>query len=251
MLLRYLFVSAVIVDATSASPDVWKRQANQDPKIIDRPVNFLPDEAQNVLKDGTGTPLNTAVSVVLYRRPGNDTAWVEKDFTWSKTWLYGSDEGQRQTKKAVEASAYLSYIIENYESLPEATAFVTPTRYFGIAPRFDTLNDLRNLNTSNIIARGSSALRCSNVIDVNAWEDCHVDPRHLAEASNDSEGPKPEQIRLATIHDQTAWFRFLSEGDNGMLHSLSCCPRFAVSAEALRQRTLKDYERQRDALMMR
>ncbi|PSK41842.1 hypothetical protein B9Z65_9228 [Elsinoe australis] len=147
--------------------------------------------------------------------------------------------------------AFLSYIIDFYDTLPEVTAFVHPRRYYGAEIRFDTLHDLQNLNASNVEVRTTTSLRCANVIDPNAWKECETNPRHLALDGPDRDVLSPEQVRMMAQMNQTVWRQVLLEGKVEDIGGPACCAQFVVTAGELRKRTRDDYQRQREALIVK
>ncbi|KAG8629562.1 hypothetical protein KVT40_003427 [Elsinoe batatas] len=116
--------------------DSLTKEATGYSKLVTRQAGSVADDLKDVLIDPSGRRVNNRAQVVTFRLPSNDSTSIEKDFTWSRTWLLGDNRGEARTvqnNQTLAAVAYLSFIVDNYETLPEVTAFVTPTRYFGLS----------------------------------------------------------------------------------------------------------------------
>lgn len=144
--------------------------------------------------------------------------------------------------KGHESMAYLSYIIDQYDSLPATLVFIHSHRAGFLAawhtdtPLHDNVDALRTLKLSYVRANGYVNLRCNwnpgceeahrfnKHITPKIWHDVFVGtstfrtPMTNASFSEDSQTSTPAQVGAA------------------------CCAQFAVSRDRVRQRPLRDYQ---------
>ena len=135
--------------------------------------------------------------------------------------------------KGHEAMAYLTYIIENFNSLPSTMAFIHPHRSSFLSawhtdtPLHSNIDSLNSLSLPFVQKNGYANLRCN-------W----------------NPGCLPSHRKNAHV-TPTVWrdiFSGTSTGDSTGLTAppaevgAACCAQFAVSAKRVRERPLKDYE---------
>ena len=123
--------------------------------------------------------------------------------------------------------AYLTYVIDNYDSLPAIMAFIHPHRggFWGAwhtdTPLHDNVDSLRRLRLDIVRRNGYVNLRCNWNPGCNANDkaNAHITPEIWGELFNGTE--KPEEVGAA------------------------CCAQFAVSKEQVLQRPREDYMKYR------
>ncbi|KAI9712872.1 MAG: hypothetical protein M1828_001541 [Chrysothrix sp. TS-e1954] len=134
-----------------------------------------------------------------------------------------------------EAMAYLTFIVANYDALPNVTAFV----HAGMTQRHNDLlgpytsTILQNIRIDNVLRRGFVNLRCKHdpgcPIAVNPLNPTEIDI-------------KKNDIRATFADVYVELFDVpLSEVPAHVGHV--CCGQFVVSRERIRQRSKADYER--------
>lgn len=143
--------------------------------------------------------------------------------------------------------AYLSYIIDYYDSLPAALVFLHPHRAGFLAawhtdtPLHDNVHALQALQLPFVQANGYVNLRCNwnpgceeahrfnKHVTPEVWHDVFDGMSMLrpSPATNTSSPPDP----YAMAYEPPAKV------------GAACCAQFAVSRDRVRQRPLSDYER--------
>ena len=192
--------------------------------------------------------------IVMARTTKEDTSWVSKELSDWRNAIYtvdalpasapdvapdmASSGPMTPANKGHEAMAYLSYIIDNYASLPQLIAFLHPHRSgFLSAWHTDTVlhsnvDALRTLNTSFVLENGYVNLRCN-------WSPgCRPSDRDNAHVT--------EQI-WSRVFERTSTpaKSFPFPGEVGQ----ACCAQFAVSREAVTKRPKMDYKMMRNWLI--
>ncbi len=149
--------------------------------------------------------------------------------------------------KGHESMAYLSYIIDNYASLPSTLAFLHSHRsgFFSAwhtdAAFHDNVNALRALRIPFVQSNGYVNLRCNwnpgckeahrynKHVTPDVWRDVFAGTSTASKFSSNSTIPSRIEKRE---HSQG------SEGQVGA----ACCAQFAVSRERVLQRPMSDYQ---------
>ena len=133
--------------------------------------------------------------------------------------------------------AYLSYLIDNYVTLPAISLFLHAHRtswhdnLFGL----DAPSMLRRVNLSRVLDQSYTNLRCG-------WAPgC---PAHIRPGEGPFDAAKPEQIIFGE-----AWAELFPLAEVPEVLSQPCCAQFAVTAETVRRRTRAEYVFWRDWLL--
>ncbi|KAK4244161.1 hypothetical protein C7999DRAFT_17547 [Corynascus novoguineensis] len=193
-----------------------------------------------------------AAGIVVASLRSEDTAWVHRHLqNWSRTVYVVDDPSAKFTvpkNKGREAMVYLSYIIDNYNSLTRTTIFVHASRFAwqNDDPDYDVLPTLRNLNLTYVQASGYVNLRCIWALGCPVEIAPHVDaPANADHSSNATDG---RELTTKEIFKQA--FEELMPGVE-VPHKVgvTCCSQFAVSREAIHARSKEDYIRWRDWLI--
>ncbi|KAI1932436.1 hypothetical protein LOZ58_000836 [Ophidiomyces ophidiicola] len=137
-----------------------------------------------------------------------------------------------------EAMAYLTFIIDNYDTLPEITAFVHAKNYQwhndGAGSRTATI--LKNLYMSTVERKGYVNLRCN------------PDPGCPTAISPFS--PTAEDIRTGDVraHFPEVYMALLNVSRKEVPKRIGsvCCAQFALSRDRIRLRLRDDYIRMRE-----
>ena len=143
--------------------------------------------------------------------------------------------------KGHEAAAYLTYIVNNYDSLRDVTVFLHPHRvgrgaWHNDAINHDNVISLHMLRLSHVLNNGYVNLRCRTDLGCPA----EIQPfRKEQESDNEVESIMPE-----------AWISLFG-GDMPIPNEIgvACCAQFAVSKEQVLTRPKEDYERYHKWLM--
>ncbi|KAI9810129.1 MAG: hypothetical protein M1827_006655 [Pycnora praestabilis] len=193
---------------------------------------------------GTATPNHNGFGpigdkvIVMAKMQKEDTQWVADNLPDWRHAIYTVDNTSAPlhtpANKGHESMAYLTYIIENYDSLPSILAFLHSHRggwfhYMGSwhtdAPHFDNVASLHSLQLPFVQRSGYVNLRCASNPGCKAshTKNKHITREIWGQIFNGTEGEEmPEFIGAA------------------------CCAQFAVSREQVLHRPLADYIRYRD-----
>ncbi|KAK3940706.1 hypothetical protein QBC46DRAFT_449231 [Diplogelasinospora grovesii] len=193
-------------------------------------------------------PLDSPSAVDATEDPNSesDERDVEKAKTVADEWdvhIYTTDTLAPETgyhtpvNKGREAMAYLTYIVTNYDRLPDVTLFMHAHRsswhdnLFGL----DAINILRDLNLDRVVRMGYMNLRCS-------WDPgC---PSHIHPENKAYDVDKPEQQ-----HFEQAWGEIFAGQEVPEVLSQPCCAQIALTRERIHTRGVHYYVGLRDWLL--
>ncbi|KAI9839832.1 MAG: hypothetical protein M1819_000022 [Sarea resinae] len=177
-------------------------------------------------------PFNSSDKViVIAKTQREDTNWVADYLPdWQRA-IYVVDDPAAEfhtpVNKGREAMPYLTYIIDNYDSLPRTIVFLHShrngwwTAWHNDAPYHDNVIALRNLRLDYVESSGYVNLRCS-------WS------------------PGCEAVQLKNQHITPAvWKEFFQTDEAPPQVGSACCAQFAVSREQILKRPIGDYQRYR------
>lgn len=130
---------------------------------------------------------------------------------------------------------YLTYVVENYEDLPDTIVFLHsirkgyPAAWHNDAADYDNVNSIRDLRIDTVQKNGYVNLRCIG----NPGCPDEVQPfRDPPEGHRTSEHAFPE-----------AWRYMFQTDDVPRIVGVACCGQFAVSKTQVHSRPKSDYER--------
>jgi hypothetical protein len=183
--------------------------------------------------------------LVMGRLASEDVSWVARELPDLETQIYTVDARDEAEKgvpanKGHEAMAYLTYIIDHYDRLPDVVLFFHPHRaawHNNILLDIDTATTIKRLNDAHVVRQGYFNSRCH--LDPGCPDWLHVDRQ-------------PWRQNLKLRPEEAAWtsalFRELHGDHVPVPKSISqpCCAQFAVAGDRIRQRPRADYVRYRD-----
>lgn len=181
-------------------------------------------------------------TLVMARTSSEDVAWVYNDLSGFNLSIYTVDNSSAPLtvpmNKGREAMAYLTYIIDNYHSLPDAVLFFHPhksTWHNNILLDLDSAKTISRLNPAHVVRQGYFNARCHHDPGCPDW--IHLD---RPQAEWDLVKKKEEQYFTSSVwrdlHPLDPFPKALSQ---------PCCAQFAVSGERIRARPKSDYEHYR------
>lgn len=190
-------------------------------------------------------------------RPSNDKAVVmgalsTDDVVWATTKLNGWDAFvytvdnttmpmHTNRNKGNEANAYLTYIIQNYDSLPSTVAFVHshesgfPKAWHTDAKDHSNVESLNSLNVNFVQRNGYANLRCLQN------PGCPDEVQPFREPMDES--------RTTETAFAAAWREIFENEDVPQVVGVACCAQFAVSRQQILKRTKDEYLRMHKWLM--
>ncbi|KAL5119627.1 hypothetical protein ACEQ8H_002473 [Pleosporales sp. CAS-2024a] len=215
---------------------LWDRQLSPP----DLGVSHVPDE----LLDETAQRSKTRrTAVVVASQASENATWLDDFFPqWEKK-IYRVDDASAALtvpkNKGRESMVYLTYIIDNYDALPDNVLFLHPTRYqwHNDDPDYDGLPMLRRFQLPYLEEQGYVNIRC-------AWTlGCPAEIKPLAE-----EGEHREAVHAGGDYKHA--FQQLFPGTEVPTEvGVSCCAQFAATREKIRERKKSDYVKYRQWIM--
>ncbi len=166
-------------------------------------------------------------TLVITRTRKEDVSWIEKELPGLNTAIYVADDPNaplHPTKnKGHESTVYLTYIIDNYESLPDISIFMHAHQFTwhnnDLLER-DAAEMVRRLSSARVTREGYMNLRCH-------WgPGC---PEWMHPGAVEKDRHKPEEIRMAK-----AWAELFPFEPIPSVLAQACCSQFAVSRERIR-----------------
>lgn len=187
--------------------------------------------------------LNPSVVLVVASSSSENTSWIQENLPSWRTEIYHVDDPEAAlivaTNKGREAMVYLSYIIDNYDHLPDHALFTHANRFqwHNDDPDYDGLQVLRKLNLSYVETQGYVNLRCTWTLG------CPVEIHPF-----DDEGNQDDYKKTASVYKQS--FEELLPGEPvPEAVGQSCCAQFAVTKSAIRSRSRAAYQQMRQWLL--
>ncbi|KAF2798288.1 hypothetical protein K505DRAFT_233696 [Melanomma pulvis-pyrius CBS 109.77] len=234
----------------SAPVDVEPVTSTEPPKIPDLHENgekklddVKPDTKKPDVEKQDGVKGEKRTAVVVASQQSEDPTWLDKYFPhWEKNIYKVDDKTAKLTvpkNKGRESMVYLTFIIDNYDKLPDNILFIHPQRYqwHNDDPDYDGLPMLRHFQLPYLETEGYVNIRC-------AWAlGCPAEIKPLEE----------EGEHRAAVHaggQYKAGFEMLfPELEVPKEVGVSCCAQFAVTKEKIRERKKEDYVRYREWLL--
>lgn len=141
-----------------------------------------------------------------------------------------------------EAMAYLTFIIDYYDALPEVTAFVhgNNTQWHNTIPGPLNSDVLPALQMDAVRSKGYVNLRC----DLNPGCPTSVNPHNPTDTDI-----RKHDIRAYFVEVYMELFGVQQRKDVPQHIGGVCCAQFAVTRERIRQRPRGDYERMRNWML--
>ena len=147
-----------------------------------------------------------------------------------------------------EAMRYLTFIIDNYDSLPDFIAF---RHGHGSAwhQRFDSATEINNLNLTTVRSRGYQNFNCQGIWGCD--EHIFLAEKQRTENANNSQFSRllsarsAPEVNAAIYENWDTWFGVPMPEDV----TAPCCAQFAVTKEAVYRRTKEKYVEWRQWLL--
>lgn len=174
-------------------------------------------------------------------------SWIKRELPDWQTAIYVVDNDTAPLhppkNKGREAMVYLTYIIDNYDNLPDVVLFFHPdqhTWHNNLILNLDAAEMIKRLSTDRVVRQGYMNARCHHDPGCPDW--LHLDrPEKDWDLIN-----KPEEKFI----NVALWHR-LHGSDAPVPNSLSqpCCAQFAASRDAIRRNSIDNYVHWRNWLM--
>ncbi|KAL9116902.1 MAG: hypothetical protein Q9187_006568 [Circinaria calcarea] len=182
----------------------------------------------------------------MARLEAEDTSWVENNLPEWQRAIYTVDNtsatNHTSRNKGREANVYLTYVIENYDDLPDIIVFLHshrdgyPQAWHTDAANHDNVASINSLRLDTVREHGYVNLRCNPAIGCPDEVQPFRDP------------PKPDGDPEQLYGE--AWNAMMGP-DLPVPHivGVACCSQFAVSRKQVLARPRADYQRYLDWLM--
>lgn len=209
----------------------------------DRPTKF-PYGPRPHFAAGVAKPPGSSYSkmLVVPRIKDEDTTWIERELLDWESAVYVADDPSAPLhppkNKGHEVMIYLTFIIDNYENLPDIMAFMhahqTAWHNDDILD-YDAAEMLRRLNPNRVAREGYMNMRCF-------WSPGCPDWMHPGTLEEDS--AKQEESMLAR-----SWSEIFPNDPIPEVLAQPCCAQFAVSRERILATPKSRYVFYRDWLL--
>ncbi|KAB8364860.1 hypothetical protein FH972_024721 [Carpinus fangiana] len=208
-------------------------------------------------------------ALVVASMMSDDTVWLHQFFPYWRKAIYVMDDITAnltvQLNKGRESTAYLTYIIDNYDELPSSMIFLHAARYqwhnedplYGVfslphstkvtADHYeDGVPAILNLRLDYLQKHGYANLRCT-------WRlGCPAAIFPFSMLSKIGAALEPHNDRANTAAGFAQAYKELFPGttnkDVPTAVGVPCCAQFALSSSAVRARPVEDYIRVRNLL---
>ncbi|KAJ5786525.1 uncharacterized protein N7503_011737 [Penicillium pulvis] len=216
-----------------AGPESPTKAVNNDrPSYAQRPT---PKPKADSIDEQARPAIRKRKDMIVASMKTDDTAWLAEYFPdWSRSIYVVDDKKAPLTvakNKGRESMVYLTYIIDNYENLPDIMLFIHSLRYqwHNDDPYYDGVPMLRNFQVPYLQKMGYVNLRCvwtlGCPVEIHPLTDTHRDDVHAGEyfRTGFSElfpgEPIPNEV------------------------GVSCCAQFGVTRDTVLAKPKSDYER--------
>ncbi|KAH0352230.1 hypothetical protein KCU83_g3966, partial [Aureobasidium melanogenum] len=183
--------------------------------------------------------------VVMGALSTDDVAWATTKLHGWDAFVYTVDNTtiplHTDRNKGKEANAYLTYIIQNYDSLHSTIAFVHSHEFGWLkgwhtdAKHHSNVESLNSLNVDFVQRNGYANLRCLPT------PGCPDEVQPFREPKDES---KTTEVVFAA-----AWREIFDNDDVPEVVGVACCAQFAVSKQQILKRTKEEYLRMHEWLM--
>ncbi|KAI5198345.1 hypothetical protein E4T38_07536 [Aureobasidium subglaciale] len=176
----------------------------------------------------------------------DDVAWATTKLIGWDAFVYTVDDNtsmllHTDRNEGKEANAYLTYLIQEYDSLPSTVAFVHSHEFGWLrawhtdAKRHSNVESLNSLNIKFVERNGYANLRCV------PNPGCPDEVRPFRDPVDTT---KTTEVAFAA-----AWKDIFGNDDVPEVIGVACCAQFAVSREQIMKRTKGEYVRMHRWLM--
>ena len=207
-------------------------------------TNYANWNPRPIFKGGNQKPsdYNFTSILVIPRTKEEDVNWIKEELPNQQTAIYVADDPSAPLhppkNKGHEVMIYLSWIIENYDDLPDVAIFMHAHRWSWHNDDIldnDAAMMIRRLSLNRVWREGYMNMRCS-------WDPGCPDWMHPGEVEEDMF--KQEQSLLAK-----SWSELFPLDEVPSVLAQPCCAQFALSSERIQARPLSSYVWYRDWLL--
>ncbi|KAJ5649215.1 Lipase class 3 [Penicillium longicatenatum] len=216
-----------------AGPESPTKAVNNDrPSYAQRPT---PKPKIDPIDEQARPAIRKRKDMIVASMKNDDTTWLAEYFPdWSRSIYVVDDKKAPLTvakNKGRESMVYLTYIIDNYENLPDIMLFIHSLRYqwHNDDPYYDGVPMLRNFQVPYLQKMGYVNLRCvwtlGCPVEIHPSTDTHRDDVHAGE------------------YFKTGFMELFPDEPIPKEVGVSCCAQFGVTRDTVLTRPKSDYER--------
>ncbi|MCJ1384001.1 hypothetical protein MMC17_007116 [Xylographa soralifera] len=180
------------------------------------------------------SPNSPSRTLVVARLKKEDVSWIQQNLPDIQTAIYVVDDPSAEysvpRNKGHEAMAYLTYIIDHYESLPDVTIYIHSDRvtwHNNDLLDSDLVKMITRLNSDRVIREGYFPLRCH--LQPGCSDNLHLN-------RTDPNSHKPEETVIRNV-----WRELHPVDPIPTTLSAPCCGQFAVSRQSILAFPLSQY----------
>ncbi|KAF2757811.1 hypothetical protein EJ05DRAFT_477026 [Pseudovirgaria hyperparasitica] len=198
--------------------------------------------SQRITSSEPGLIVRRSAFVVASRKT-EDTAWLKRFFPQWERWIYYVDEPTAELSipknKGRESMVYLTFIIDNYDNLPDDVVFIHPTRFqwHNDDPDYDGLRMLRLFRLSYLRKEGYVNMRCVWVLG------CPNEIKPLQQ-----EGHHRDAVHAGEVYKKAFEDLFPQKPVPAAI-GVSCCAQFAATKEKILENPKREYQRYRQWIL--
>ncbi|KAF7541460.1 hypothetical protein G7054_g521 [Neopestalotiopsis clavispora] len=184
------------------------------------------------------------VEIVVASLKKEDTSWLSTHLPEWKANIYVVDDSKAHLtvpiNKGHEAMVYLTYIIDQYDNLPNNIIFIHASRFawHNDDPDYDAIPTLSNFQLPYLQESGYVNLRCVWIIG------CPAEIRPVEDEANRDDA----HLSTKNIYKQ-AYEELLPDLPVPEVVAVGCCSQFGVTRETVHKRPRSDYLRYRQWLL--
>ncbi|OQE35443.1 hypothetical protein PENCOP_c013G01829 [Penicillium coprophilum] len=206
--------------------------------LLKNPEILAPVEHDDAMEPSSTAPVRPKVTpksdrvIVLGKMSYENTDWLEDQLPEWQHAVYLVDDPEAdlpvEQNKGKESSAYLQYILDNYDKLPEYMVFLHAHQYSGHVEFWEQDNVLtvRRLQLDYLRQVGYLNLRCD-------WSPgCPDEVQPFRQTAG----------RTTELAFAGAWIRIFNNTNVPEIVATPCCAQFAVTKEQVLQRPRSAYE---------
>lgn len=204
-------------------------------------------DAFKAYEDESEPPLNVtgpSIVTVVASQARDNTTWLPKLFPEWDHKIFVADQYDADLSvprnKGREGMTYLTFIIDNYSSLPDIVIFLHAERYqwHNDDPLYDGARTLSRLKLPYIIEQRYVNLRC--VWTLGCPHEIHPLDHPVDEITSETSADQVYAASFRELFPDTTIPKSIG---------VSCCAQFAVTRETILERPMEDYQRYRRWLL--
>lgn len=225
---------------------IWRLDGDLDLRSSETShnVTILPDPPSNF--SIARSQESYSRTLVIAKTLKEDVSWIFSSLPGENLWVYIVDDEPEKLRipenKGREAMVYLTYLIDNYDSLPDISVFFHAHEFAwhnNILHGQNSANMIQSLSNAHVNRVGYMPARCSQNPGCPHWLRLDLPAEEL-----DMFNRLEEKYFTSTI-----WKELHPDIEPPSYISAPCCSQFALSRERILSHPVTEYVRYRDWLL--